>query len=346
MLFRVLSATVMMIVLAGVAAAQVPAGNYEFLSPQTRAALARLKAGEHATADVPLTRSAGRAAAGRTRHRVAVYSRHAKQHSGFTEAQNRLIATHCVFGMPRIVSRTAEAPTRYVFRNGFVLEHSSLDKIPLWVCERVTRAQISGQSVGRSNRFFPEPQLEGFPRAELIDYRGSGFDRGHMAPAGNQVSDRRLKDETFSLANMSPQAPQLNQQIWRELEDTTREWARRWSPAYMITGNLFYDPAEDSPETADGIVNYSTIGPGEVAVPTHCYKIVIAREPRGRWRAIGFVMPNAGQSRPFRFQPYVRSIDWIEERSGLNFLPDLTAAEEAALEATEGLVADWPGDAN
>jgi DNA/RNA endonuclease G (NUC1) len=130
---------------------------------------------------------------------------------------------------------------------------------------------------------------------------------------------------------MAPQTGALNQQIWAALEDLTREWAKDAGSAYIITGGFFYDPAEEDPNTADGLIDYSTIGKGAVAVPTHFYKIVV-KGKGDQARAIGFVAENRGYKKPFDFAALIKPIDWIEERAGLNFMPDLTDAEEAALE--------------
>jgi endonuclease G len=245
---------------------------------------------------------------------------------------------HCFAGCPARSPDWEFGPTELIVRDGYALEHSSLDKIALWVAERVDRSQLQG-SVPRRNKFAPDPQLSG-PRAELADYRGSGYDRGHQAPAGNQTTDQRLKDETFFLSNMAPQEPNLNQQLWATLEDKTRVWVHASGHAYEITGGFFYDPQEENPTTADGIIDYTTIGPGDVAVPTHFYKIIIAPDDTGTVQAIAFVAANHAHQRPFDFATLIRSIDWIEERTGIDFMPGLSASEEARLEASPAAL--WP----
>lgn len=236
---------------------------------------------------------------------------------------------NCFKGCPILDPDFDFGPTVVVARDGYVLEHSSTDKIPIWVAEFVDKAQLAG-SLSRTNPFKPDPKLKVGSRAELADYRGSGYDRGHQAPAGNQTVSRHLKDETFFLSNMAPQKGQLNQQIWAALEDRTREWVNEHGSAFELTGGFFYDPEEDDPATADGTINYLTIGGGAVAVPTHFYKIVVVTQPT--LKAIAFVAENRGYPKPFDFAALIKSIDWIEEHAGINFMPELTAAEEAALE--------------
>ncbi len=246
-----------------------------------------------------------------------------------TPQDDARMARECFKGCPILDPDFDFGPTVVVARDGYVLEHSSTDKIPIWVAEFVDRAQLSG-SLNRTNPFKPDPKLQVGSRAELADYRGSGYDRGHQAPAGNQTVSRQLKDETFMLSNMAPQKGALNQQIWAALEDRTRDWVNAHGSAFELTGGFFYDPAEDDPATADGTINYFTIGSGAVAVPTHFYKIVVVTQPS--MKAIAFVAENRGYPRPFNFAALIKSIDWVEEHAGINFMPELTAAEEADLE--------------
>ena len=260
--------------------------------------------------------------------------------AALTATDTARMARHCFEGCPVVVLGFGLGPTVIVTRDGYVLEHSSTDKIPLWVAEFVERAQLTG-SRPRRNRFAPDPLLQPGKRAELADYRGSGYDRGHQAPAGNQTTDQRLKDETFFLSNMAPQEAALNQQIWAALEDMTRDWADAAGSAFIVTGGFFYDPEEEDPNTADGVVDYFTIGTGAVAVPTHFYKIVMKRNNAGQPRAIGFVAENRQYPRPFDFGALIKPIDWIEERTGLNFMPALDPAEEAALEQQASTIASF-----
>jgi endonuclease G len=251
--------------------------------------------------------------------------------TALTAADTARMERLCFEGCPVVDPDFGLGPTVIVTRDGYVLEHSSTDKIPLWVAEHVESAQLSG-NVKRKDKFAADPLLKSGKRSELADYKGSGYDRGHQAPAGNQTTVPRLKEETFFLSNMAPQEGALNQQIWAALEDQTRDWAKAAGSAFILTGGFFYDPAEENPNTADGLVDYFTIGTGAVAVPTHFYKIVMKRDAGGQARAIAFVAENRGYPRPFDFAALIQPIDWIEERTGLNFMPELSAAEEAALE--------------
>jgi endonuclease G len=234
-------------------------------------------------------------------------------------------------GAPKTDPGWDHGPTQLVVRDGYVLRHGSIDKIPLWVCEGVSANQLVG-AAKRKNKFSPDPLLSPKERAALADYRRSGYDRGHQAPAGNQSKVQRLKDETFFLSNMAPQKPRFNRQVWRELEELSREWVRERGQAFELTGGLFYDPTEEDENTADGIIEYFTIGKGQVGVPTHFYKIIVAKDSTGTQEAIAFVLENRQYQRPYQFEKHIQSIDWIEERTGLDFMPDLDPLEERRLE--------------
>lgn len=267
--------------------------------------------------------------------RVARVTQFAHPQAGFTPTEEAEIADNCPAGMPKKDPAFEHGPTEYVIREGYVLEHSSADKIALWVCEHLTPEELAGD-VKRRDKFKPDPQLAEGERAELSDYRLSGYDRGHQAPAGDQRSSQLLNDETFFLSNMAPQVGRgFNRSTWRALEELVRTWAEEpgVGDIYAITGGLFYDPAEDDPQTADGLIDYSVIGKDAVAVPTHFYKIVISHQGE-QWKAVAFVLQNMKQDTPDDFSPFVRPIRWVEEHTGLDFMPDLDPLTANDLESS------------
>jgi len=265
---------------------------------------------------------------------------HFRAEAGFTPQQTEFIEDNCgPFGIPELDSEWPHGPTAFVIREGYVLQHSSEDKIARWVCEHVTKEEVTqAPGVTRKDPFAPDPQLAGKPRAELADYKRSGFDRGHAAPAGNENSSQRLKDETFFLSNMSPQTPQHNQQIWAELEHLVRSWVENnvVDSEFVLTGGFFYDPKEEDSATADGLIDYETVGTGAVAVPTHYFKIVLAKNHAGAWQAVAFVEENRAYKKPFDFTKDIMPIAWIEERTGIDFFPELDPNEKHRLEDQAG----------
>ncbi len=247
----------------------------------------------------------------------------------FAEPARSWVENHCQFGIPELESRHPYGPTWIVPHEGFVLQLSVIDKIPLWVCERVDHAQLQGQA-DRQDVFADDPLVPDHLEARQADYSRTGYDRGHQAPAGNQVASQRLKNETFYYSNMSPQKPWLNRSIWRRIEEWLRDRVVDGSPVFIVTGPIFYDPLEENPQTADGLVEYYSIGNG-VSVPTHFYKIAIQNRG-GTWRSIAFVLENRDHERSERIEDFRQSVDWIEERTGIDFFPELDAQRIEELE--------------
>ena len=238
-------------------------------------------------------------------------------------------------GLPKVLSQLREdlGPVALISRDGYVLLHSNTQKIPLWVCEKVTKHEVTGPLERPDvEPFHPEPEIEKGSRAELSDYFRSGFDRGHMAPSGNQTQNETWQAETFYLSNMVPQVGvTFNRGIWKALEFKVRDWAVARGTVYTITGPMFYDPEEDDPATADGSIPYDVIGKNSVAVPTHCFKVVASKGTNG-WEVIAFVLPNGTYHGAYKLEKYLRSVDWIEERVGFDLLSGLPDDTEKAIE--------------
>ena len=163
--------------------------------------------------------------------------------------------------------------------DSFAVLHSGESKTPLYAVERLTRSSVeAAKGIKRTDRFYPEARLPIADRAQLSDYFGSGYDRGHMVAAGNMPNDT-AKAQSFSLANMVPQAPELNQGAWNQIEQATRKYAARAiGDVFVFTGPSFTQPA-------------STIGAGGVWVPSHTWKVVYSR---GEDRAWAYWMTNTG----------------------------------------------------
>lgn len=179
--------------------------------------------------------------------------------------------------------------------------------IPNWVAWELTADETNG-AVARQNRFVADPTVAA--SASPDDYRNSGFDRGHMAPAGDMKWSREAMDETFYMTNICPQSKSLNTGAWKKLEEKSRQWARRDSAIVIVCG----------PVVADHLTQ--RIGATGVAVPKRFFKVILAPyaiPPRG----IGFVMDNGAIDGGM--QQTAMSIDDVERITGFDFfhaLPD------------------------
>lgn len=212
----------------------------------------------------------------------------------------------------------APEETTILCRDGYLLSHNNETKVPDWVLERLTPTRFRGTAV-RKNNFHQDDALAAGQRSELADYDGSGFDRGHQAPAADMKFDQAAMDESFLLSNMAPQVGiGFNRHVWAHLEDEVRVWAERRGDLVVVTGPIYG--------------GNRTIGDAKVAVPVQFYKI--AYEP-ARNRAIALVLPNK-KIKGNDLEPFVTSIDEIEELTGLNFFPDVRKSKQRSMERNVG----------
>jgi len=205
-------------------------------------------------------------------------------------------------GVPPAVPNAQQLKPRELCYDAFAVLHSGSSKTPVFVAERLSRAQLENDKSGkRSDKFFADARLPRGERAELDDYKNSGYSRGHMAPAGNMPTPQSMA-QSFSLANMVPQAPENNQKPWNGIEQATRKYAlRAKGDVYVITGPVF----EGNPKT---------IGDNRVWVPKYLYKLVYD-EMTGRAWAHWIENNDAARAgKPISYPELVR-------RTGIEFLP-------------------------
>ena len=131
--------------------------------------------------------------------------------------------------------------------------------------QELSAAEQLQASVNRTDDFRADEAVA-TGSAALEDYRGSGYDRGHMAPAAAMAWSVEIMSESFLLSNISPQDPDFNRGIWRDLEAMVRDWAVLHGEVFVVTGPVL---SEQLP----------SIGPNEVSVPESYYKVVVDLRP-------------------------------------------------------------------
>jgi endonuclease G len=188
--------------------------------------------------------------------------------------------------------------------DAFAVLHSGVTKTPLFVAERLNKAHLEdAKGEKRTNRFFADARLPMVERAQLADYKHSGWSRGHMAPAANMPTAQAMA-QSFSLANMVPQAPLNNQKSWAGIEQATRKYVMRAKgDVYVITGPVFDDSSK-------------TVGLGRVHVPKYLYKLVYDTTSGRAWAHWIENADEAHAGRPISYEELVR-------RTGIEFLPGL-----------------------
>lgn len=216
---------------------------------------------------------------------------------------------------PDLLNARLEARTRELCYSAFAVLHSGITRTPLWAAEHLTRAQVNAaRGLDRINRFHAEPRLPPGDRAELADYARSGFDRGHMAPSGD-MPDAKAQGESFSLANMIPQNPDNNRNLWERIESAVRTLTRRDGEIYVVTGPVY------AGETLQSLN-------GRVLVPTSIFKAIY--DPKRR-QAGAYLVANAEGD-----EWEAVSIAQLAQITGLDVFPALPAAiKETAMTLPE-----------
>ena len=233
-----------------------------------------------------------------------------------TPEQRLYAARHLRLGKPQAVYERV--------RGGYVLAQDARLKIPLWVQYELGPNELQGPA-SRTDDFQPDTSIPFGYRAELEDYSGSGFDRGHMAPAGDMKRSWRVMSESFLLSNMAPQVGiGFNRHIWKNLEDAIRGWVEQRGTLTIITGPVFAVEGDH--------VSHKVIGENHVAVPTHFYKIIVDANSPNRLEALAFIIANQSLSGR-HYSEFLTTIDEIEKATGLDFLSALPTDVQDRLES-------------
>jgi endonuclease G len=203
-----------------------------------------------------------------------------------------------------------------ITHTGYSLLYNETHEQASWVAYDLTKEETN-KMYERTDKYIPDPQVS-TGTANDYDYSGSGYDRGHLAPAADMGWSSKTMEESFYYSNMSPQLPGFNRGIWKKLEELVRTWAFEYGDVYIVTG----------PVLTSGL---STIGPDNVSVPKYYYKVILDySEPD--LKGIGFILPNYGSSESL--QNFASTIDSVEKVTGIDFFPALPDDQETNIEKT------------
>lgn len=197
---------------------------------------------------------------------------------------------------------TANTTDTILSYDGFDLAYNEEFEQAAWVAYVLTREEIESGNIDRTDNFRSDKSITS-GSSSLSDYRGSGYDRGHLAPAGDMKWDPLVMSQSFLMSNMSPQLPAFNRGIWRKLETQVRQWAIQKDSLYVITGPLL-EPID------------SLIGDNEVGVPGYYFKVLVDLSPPDH-SMIAFLLPNVGSSDPL--MQFALSVDSLEQITTYDF---------------------------
>lgn len=205
-----------------------------------------------------------------------------------------------------------DTPIHY---SGFSLLYDEKHEQARWVAYVLDMSRTY-RVAERSSRFFVDPAIR-TGSANHADYKNSGFDRGHLAPAAAMSWSETAMKESFYFSNMSPQSPDFNRGIWNKLEQQVRKWTQSHQQLYVVTGPILHD-------------RLPSIGANEVSVPEYYFKTLLVYND-SITQGIGFIVPN--RKGEFPLQSYAVSIDSVEQMSGINFYHHLADSLEEELES-------------
>lgn len=198
-----------------------------------------------------------------------------------------------------------------LLRKNYIVSYNKFTKCPNWVFWELTRKEAEGNIKRPDFAFHEDMDVKG-QRAMLSDYKNSGYDRGHMCPAGDNKWDPEAMYESFLLTNICPQNKDLNSGMWNNIEMSCRYWAKKYGKLYIVCGPIFLK------------TKHKTIGTNKILVPEAFFKAIVCLE--GKPKGIAFICRNSICDKKKDY--YVNTIKEVEELTGYILFPELNGEIE------------------
>lgn len=203
-----------------------------------------------------------------------------------------------------------------IHHDGYSLSYSEKHEQAEWVAYELKKSHLSSSHFKRP--YFEIDRAVKTGAAHWRDYKKSGYDRGHLCPAGDRKYSKQAHDETFLTSNISPQKHPFNAGVWNRLEQKTRYWASKYNGVFVVTGGVLKG-------------NLKTIGKGKVSIPKQFYKVLIDTNS-GKTKVLAFLMDHKDSKQPL--YKFVTTVDKIERLTGIDFFSELDDVTEDRLEAS------------
>lgn len=198
----------------------------------------------------------------------------------------------------------------------FMLSYSEAYEQAEWVMYRLEKNHLTYDD--RKRPYFIEDPKVSSKSADWRNYKNSGFDRGHLCPAGDRRFSEYAYNETFYTSNISPQNNNFNAGVWNRLEQKIRQWCKKYGDIYVITGGVLEE-------------GLSEIGEEEVAVPNSFYKVVF-REKGTHIEVLAFLFPHEESPKPL--SGFLVPIDVLETKTGIDFFYNRSEEWQKGFEST------------
>ncbi|HDM8138913.1 TPA: DNA/RNA non-specific endonuclease [Vibrio harveyi] len=205
---------------------------------------------------------------------------------------------------------------QFLCRDGYAVGYNYDTKNADWVAYHITAESVNITNK-RSNSFKEDTEMPDYARSTLADYKGSGYDRGHLAPSATMDFTRESMKQSFLMSNMSPQLPGFNRVGWRVLEEHVRDLANEYNELYVVTGPIYQG-------------NEETIGNG-VVIPSAFYKVIL--DPSFD-EAIAFIVPHRDVSSS-ELANFITTVDEVERQTGLDFFAQTPDSIEDNMESVK-----------
>ena len=206
-----------------------------------------------------------------------------------------------------------------VVHNHYTLSYNEPFEQAEWVAYELKKEHLTNDN--RERPYFIEDPKVKTKSADWRNYRGSGYDRGHLCPAGDRRFSEQAYNETFYTSNISPQDRDFNAGVWNRLEMQVRRWAKRYDKLFVVTGGVLENGLKE-------------IGEEDVDVPNYYYKIV-AKGEKTNLKVIAFLMPSRSSSKPL--EQFTVPIDKIERLTSIDFFEQLPIELTSELEKNVNL---------
>jgi len=203
-----------------------------------------------------------------------------------------------------------------VHHKGYTLSYSEPHEQAEWVAYELKKEHLSNTNFKRP--YFEIDNAVKTKAAHWRNYKKSGYDKGHLCPAGDRKYSKAAHDETFLTSNISPQIHSFNAGVWNRLEQKTRYWARKYDGVFVVSGGVLKGKMK-------------TIGSEKVAVPNQFYKVIIDNNS-GDTKMLAFLMDHKDSKQSL--YKFVVSVDDIENLTGIDFFSELEDKKENRLEAS------------
>lgn len=204
-----------------------------------------------------------------------------------------------------------------IHHQGYSLSYNEPHEQAEWVAYELKQTHLSKSNFKRP--YFEIDKAVKTGAAHWRNYKNSGYDRGHLCPAGDRRYSKMAHDETFLTSNISPQKHSFNSGIWNRLEQKVRYWADKYDGVFVITGGVLEDDLE-------------AIGLERVSVPKRFYKILLDTDS-DETKLLAFLLPHRESNQPL--YNYVVTVDEIETLTGIDFFPKLEDTLENELESSK-----------